>query len=332
MECKRGGKRGSTDMTDNNWYFSRLDGPQASWITPDRLAEQRRMLPQVAFDRLWMNQWSTGGGDALTEADINAAFIEGLQPMKGNEQDYQFLGGVDLGLKRDGAAFVVLGLLEGGTAPKIRLAHHRLWRHPPGGKINLLDVEQHILWADEQFGLENVAFDPWQAEHLAQTLEADTGHSRRNLGRRFFNEPWMVEVPPTATNLRAQATLTIECFQDHRLKFFECEPLRRDLLKLRVEEKSYGIRLTSPRDGEGHGDSFSAFALALLQAHELAGKAPIVASVFDPMKNFGATPYQSALAHFEYRQRQYAREQEQLSNSDDSLEELRIMMRRLNRR
>ena len=34
----------------------------------------------------------------------------------------------------------------------------------------------------------------------------------------------------------------------------------------------YGIRLTSPRDGDGHGDTFSAFALALLIGHELSGK------------------------------------------------------------
>ena len=82
------------------------------------------------------------------------------------------------------------------------------------------------------------------------------------------------QVPPTAANLREQATLCIESFTDRRLQLYDCEPLRHDLLKLRVEEKSYGIRLTSPRDGEGHGDTFSAFSLALLIAHELAGRKP----------------------------------------------------------
>ena len=80
------------------------------------------------------------------------------------------------------------------------------------------------------------------------------------------------EIPPTAANLREQATLIIESLTDRRLLLYDCEPLRRDLLKLRVEEKSYGIRLTSPRDGDGHGDTFSAFSLALLVGHELAGK------------------------------------------------------------
>ena len=87
----------------------------------------------------------------------------------------------------------------------------------------------------------------------------------------------MREIPPTGANLREQASLTIECFQDKRLQFYSCEPLRRDLNKLRCEEKSYGFRLVSPRDGEGHGDTFSAFALALLVGHELAGKKPVVA-------------------------------------------------------
>ena len=31
--------------TDEAWLFSRLDGPQASWLSPERLAEQRSMLP-----------------------------------------------------------------------------------------------------------------------------------------------------------------------------------------------------------------------------------------------------------------------------------------------
>src|SRR4029079_7334903 len=70
--------------TDEAWTFSRLDGPQASWMTPARLAEQRRMLPAIAYLRLWENQWSSGGGDALTEADIKAAFIDGLEPMRGD--------------------------------------------------------------------------------------------------------------------------------------------------------------------------------------------------------------------------------------------------------
>ena len=58
--------------TDPAWYFSRLDGPVASWITPENLAEQRRLLPPTAYARLWLNEWSSDAGDALPAADIEA--------------------------------------------------------------------------------------------------------------------------------------------------------------------------------------------------------------------------------------------------------------------
>jgi phage terminase large subunit-like protein len=291
--------------TDPAWIFSRLDGPQASWLSPERLAEQRRMLPAVAFARLWLNEWSSGGGDALLPSDIEAAFGDGLQPMKGTEQGWLFVGGVDLGLTRDCSAVVVLGVPYGGRAGRIRLAHAKLWRPTLGSKVNLTEVERHILDLDAKYGLEFCAFDPWQMEHLAQRLEADTGHRRRNQRRHFSRQPWMREIPPTASNLRDQATLVIESFTDHRLQFFPCEPLRRDLLKLRVEEKSYGCRLVSPRDGEGHGDTFSAFALALLVAHELAGRKPVRAGLDFPNRP----------SRFASNAEAYAEEMEQLAQA-----------------
>jgi hypothetical protein len=217
-----------------------------------RLAEQRRMLPPVAYLRLWENQWSSGGGDALTPQDIAAAFQDGLLPIDGRTDGFLFVAGVDLGLTRDCSAVVVLAVPDGGKAGRIRLADAKLWRPVLDRKLDLLEIERYILELDERFGLETVSFDPWQMESMAQRLEADSGHRRRNQRRLNWQKPWMQELPPTAASLRQQATLTIESFQDRRLQLYPCEALRRDLLKLRVEEKSYGIRLVSSRDGEGH--------------------------------------------------------------------------------
>jgi phage terminase large subunit-like protein len=291
------------------------------------------MLPAVAYLRLWENQWSTGGGDALTPADIAAAFVDKLQPMTGKETGFMFVAGVDLGLTRDCSAVVVLGVPYGGSSGRIQLAHNRLWRPVLGKKIDLTEVESHILALDQRYHLEFTTFDPWQMEHLAQRLEADSAHRRRNQLRRFGSKPWMREVPPTAANLRDQATLVIESFGDRRLLLYPCEPLRRDLLKLRVEEKSYGCRLVSPRDGDGHGDTFSAFALALLVAHEIAGKKPVVAGSM-----LGAKPNQSAcqreMERFDYRAEQYRREMEFLhaAGNDDGREQLMKLMREMGSR
>lgn len=291
--------------TDDAWIFSRLDGPKASWLTPERLAEQRRMLPAVAYARLWENQWASAGGDALTPEDIQAAFMDDLRPMTGNETGWLFAAGVDLGLTRDCSAVCVLGVPEGGRAGRIRLASHRLWRPIGGKKINLIEVERHILGLDAKYGLEFVAADPWQAEHMMQRLEVDSGHRRRNQRRLYNAQPWVRSIPPTAANLRQQATLVIESFQDRRLRFYDCPLLQRDLRKVRCEEKSYGMRLTSPRDGDGHGDLFSAFSLALLIAHEIAGKKPVRAGAMD-------TRAANGLTDFERRQAEYQKRMEQL--------------------
>jgi hypothetical protein len=321
--------------TDPAWVFSRLDGPQASWITAERLAEQRRMLPAVAYARLWENQWSTGGGDALTPTDIAAAFVADLQPMTGREGRFLFVAGVDLGLTRDSSVVVVLAVPEGGGAGRIRLAAHRLWRPVAGKKIDLMEVERHLLDLDAKYGLEFCAFDPWQAELLGQRLEADTSHRRRNQRRLYAAQPWMRAIQPTGANLRQIASLTIESFQDRRLQLYDCEPLRSDLLKLRVEEKSYGMRLVSPRDALGHGDMFSAFSLALLIAHELAGKKPFaVRSLLVPYSFDTTAPMPPAAIAFYQQQTEQQRlwsELERGGGDYDGMEGWREMMRHFGR-
>jgi hypothetical protein len=316
-------------QTSDRWHFSTFTRP-APWLDPAEIDEAKRRNPPLRFARLWQGQWAGTGGDALTADDVHAAFFPDLQPMTGNEEGYLFIAGVDLGLTRDASAVVVLAVSDRGLGGPIRLAHHRLWRPTLGRKIDLIDVERHILALDAQYGLEAIAYDPWQAEHLAATLEADTGHRRRNQRRRFESQPRLREIPPTAAHLREQATLIIESFQDRRFLLFPCEPLRRDLLALRVEEKSYGIRLTSPRDGAGHGDSFSAFAVALLVAHELAGKRPIEAGTFTEDER-DRIALSSAMSQFLDHAEAFEQQQQQFLHGEDHQAPWREYMRRCGR-
>jgi hypothetical protein len=247
-------------------------------MTPERLAEQRKMLPGVAYARLWENLWTSGLGDCLTEDDIAAAFRDDLTPMTGREKDWDFIAGVDLGLTRDCSAVVVLAVGRFGSKfeGRIRLAFHKLWKPIAGRKINLIDVEEFVIEMDRRFNLKVVALDPWQAELLGQKLDFYREQKRRkNLQNHGSRDPkaFVQTIQPTLDTLHKTATLVIESFNDRRLEFFPCEALRRDLLKLRVEERPNNrFRIVSPRDGEGHGDSYSAFSLALFVAHEQAGK------------------------------------------------------------
>lgn len=157
-----------------------------------------------------------------------------------------FVTGVDLGLTRDGSAVVTLCVDSDGST-KIHLVDHKLWTPIKGKKIDYIEVEKYILDLDRRFGIEAVGIDAWNAEHLAQTLEkADSEHRRRNARRITSMEPWVRSIPATAATLRQQAGLYV-FFADRRLRLFECEPLRRDFTKLRVEERPSGSHHVAPR-------------------------------------------------------------------------------------
>lgn len=253
------------------WYFHALDGPKASWISEEFLEEQRLLLLSgPAFERLWLNRWSSGGGDALTRDVIDAAFDPDANVMTGKELGWKYAVGIDLGVKRDASAVVVLAT-EPYRAGSIRLAYAKTYRpsESSSGKVDLQQIELDLIDIHRKYKPQAYAFDPWNCELLAQRLEMSLNSWRDS---PYFGSDLFQETPPTAENLREQAALTIQLFNDRRLSLYECADLRRDLNKLRVEEKSYGYRLTSPRDATGHGDTFSAFALALPHAYKLSGQ------------------------------------------------------------
>ena len=66
------------------------------------------------------------------------------------------------------------------------------------------------------------------------------------------------------------AQTTLEAFNERLIDVPDNEDLLADLRKLRVVEKSYGIRLDSPRGPSGHGDSATGLAVALHTAKRLA--------------------------------------------------------------
>ena len=289
--------------TDPGWLFSRLDGPQASWISEDRLAEQRRLLPDVAYRRLWLNEWSSGAGDAFEPELIDRAVT--LERPPGREPGFGYVAGVDLGLSRDATGVVVIGKGLGwvertprktrrnriidaladtelwpfepeekdyvetyheGTG-RLKLASVKVWKPRPGRKVQLEEIESALLELHRAFGLACVAFDPYQAEYLGQRL-VKAGVPA-------------VPIHQSGTTLQAMATATLDAFREGLIDLFPHDDLVADLKALRVVEKSYGYRLTSPHRKEGesgtrHGDCATALQLALHVARGL--KTPTVAS------------------------------------------------------
>ncbi|WP_166820020.1 terminase large subunit domain-containing protein [Thalassoroseus pseudoceratinae] len=310
--------------TDPAWHFSRLDGPVASWINQDLLAEQERLLPSIAFTRLWLNEWTSGGGDALSRADIEAAFDKNLSLMPAKESGYQYVAGLDLGVSRDASAICVLAIKGRQRWDKtrsdhgeIRLAYTQLWKPNRGEKINLSQVESALVKLHSKYDFESVMYDPWQATHMSQRLEL----------RRLP----MVELTQSGTNLQRVATTVIEAFNDRRLRLYPEPELKRDLIRLRVEERSYGFRLVSPRDGTGHGDLASAFGYAMVGANDLAGRIRKgqagVIDLYAPQEVDADDDVPYWAKDFESRRLQFEADQRMFREPDDDDAELRLAMR-----
>ena len=98
---------------------------------------------------------------------------------------------------------------------------------------------------------------------------------------------------------------------DRRLSLYADADLRRDVHRFRIVEKSYGFRIESPHDSEGHGDMGSAFALAMLAASEIAATPQITVGGWE------VAELSTGLTDFQQRQREYAEEREELSNNED---------------
>ena len=274
--------------TDADWYFSRLDGPQASWITLPRLDEQRRLLPRIAFERLWLNKWSSGSGDALEQVDIDASItLQGIQRPK---LGWSYFGGLDLGLKRDASCLCVLarhdghhsqterpkklspqmlasidlGLIdapdveydeffEEGT-DRLQVARVDLWKPRKGRKVSIEAIFETIRDLDRIFNFASVSCDIWQAAFLVELLAKEGIPTE---GTSF-----------TPSNLQAMASAMLEAFSNRNIDLYDHSELIADLRALRVEERRYGIRLVPGKTelGTRHGDAATALALALLAA------------------------------------------------------------------
>jgi len=250
--------------TDEGWYFSRLDGPVASWISAKHLAEQRRMLPPVAFDRLWLNRWTSGSGDAVDESDLQTALRLDSQPMQ-REPGLVYVAGLDLGLSRDATALVVIGCDSSGE--RVKLVDVQAWM-PQGGRVSIEAIEQAVIDAHQRWGLSSVAVDPWQASYLCERLRAHGVPT--------------VETPFTAKNLQTMATAVVDAFRDKAIELYDDPALLADLRKLRIIERSFGFRLDAVRNKQGHADRAIALALALLAARSVSKSIGGIIAFDDP--------------------------------------------------
>jgi hypothetical protein len=261
--------------TSSRWAFLQFDRP-APWISKAELDEAARRNASERFKRLFHGVWSRGAGDALDVQDIEAAVDATFAPLagrtiilpNGRPTSPTFVAGLDLGIKHDHSALVVLAAVH--ETRRIRLAHAESWAPKmfTGGKVDLRTVQAAVLAAHRKFGLSACLFDPWQASMLSDGLRSE--------GVR------MEEMTFSGGNLNRMATTLLEVHRSRQVDWFPCQRLIDDVMRLRIVEKSYGHRLEATQDADGHSDLGTAYAICLPAAVDaLNGHGPVCSVDFE---------------------------------------------------
>jgi len=242
---------------DEEWYFSRLDGPQASWITPRRLAAQERMLPPPVYRRVWLNEWTTDAADAyFGRAAIQPLIVADAPAIYRHESYSGVAVGVDIGTKVHHSAIVAVGV----DRKRKRVRVFDVQDFPP--PVVLSAVESGIRRAGVRFNCRYVAYDPSQMHMMAENL-------RRG--------GWVTqEVHPSASGVQARmAVALLEAIRHGTLELFDDgdgpgRMLVHDLASCRIVERASGMRVEFPETSTGHGDRLSALLQVLADCCDLA--------------------------------------------------------------
>ena len=235
--------------TDEAWYFHKLDGPEASWLSKANLDEQRRIMDAADFKRVWLNQWQTGSGEGLSPEDIHAAITLPGPWRHEHMPPIDCLGALDIGVKHDHAAFVVVGIDHVERRVKLMAAHRWNPRDYDSGRVPLKEVEATILAEHERFNLLGVAYDPHQCERTADELAEH--------GLPTYANPF------TPKSLTQMAKLLLDYFSNRRIDLYDETSLLHDLHGLNIVKRGMGYTIKAAKDDQGHCDLGIALAIAL---------------------------------------------------------------------
>lgn len=237
---------------DPGWIFSRR-GQCASWITPEFLEQQKRLLPAHVYQMLHENIWTEAGGSFLTYEEVDSIFNPEMKPVSQHKGTKHYIG-LDLGLSHDATVAAVLHWSNGGVI----VDNLQTWRGSPGNRVNIDDVEQWLINAVENYKPVQITVDPWQAIGMVQRLQA----KRINIS----------EVSFTSTYRSKLFTNLLEAVRSLKIRCFPHEELKKELLQLQFVEKNGSLRVDHPAGG--HDDHVTALAMATLAVTEEVSSKP----------------------------------------------------------
>ncbi len=219
------------------------------WVKPTYLPQQKRRLRENSFLRLHANVWASGEEAFVDVVVIDACTNFDLQ--RGASFDGPVTVGIDIGLKHDTSAVVIVGMVDDETLATI---DHRCFIPKEGRTLDLeKTVEAVMLAYDKKYDIRTAFYDPFQFARSAKTLE--------NAGLP------MQEYPQTVGNTVAMSETLAGLLNSQNLMLYEDSELREHLLNARAKETQRGWRIVKKRQA-GKIDLSVGLAMASRAAQE----------------------------------------------------------------
>lgn len=254
-------------MEDGSWQVHVFAKP-APWHSDATLRDVKARLPKSSFQRLWWGHWVSGKGDALDEDKLDGMFtLDGptLQP----EQGWEYVIGVDLGVKHDHTGVVVVGTNH--VEQRAKIALWRRWKPVDGSGTNggidevaLPEVQKAIYHWYRLYRAHTVFYDPSQAILMIQQLQR----------QGVICTP----IDFIASNLKAMAESFQAIISAGKLAAYDDadHSLRAEFAKFNIVEKSYGLRLEAISDETGHADVGTALIITMPYVRDALNGTPML--------------------------------------------------------
>lgn len=151
------------------WVVFDRPGHLASWMTADRIAKVRALLPDLVARRVLDNEWIDESEDSgyLRVEDIRACVQESVSVTGFRVGGAQYVAAVDYGATNDRTAMCLLYQDEAGI---VTVARMDTLQGSPGAPAPIVDVERWMYEVNQQYRPLFVV-DPHQMEGSIQKLQ-----------------------------------------------------------------------------------------------------------------------------------------------------------------
>ena len=250
------------------WYFSRLDRPQAPWITAESLAEQEAALPRTVFERLWLNIWQFSDGQFVTLDEARACCDPSLRQQERAQSNYAYVAAIDYAEKQDYTA----GCLVHRAGDGVVVDRLDVVRPAQGRPTPVQWVEDWIRRIARDFGNVRFILDEYQLIGVIQRLEQTYRIERFRFASGAGNEELCLALRQLIVGRRVRwypgcGAVLAEPGDPDRIDNLETE-----LASLLVEERGHRIRFNHIRDGRHHdGRTFTLGAASVAALKEPGG-------------------------------------------------------------